>query len=257
MSRMGIHGEKDERMKSNPDLYFNCATVNKYLENYEMALTGFDAAALKDPGLNATKEVQKIVNLLDKLDNLLRGHARSKRLASLASSLAVVNCYMYCKSIQVAQNVKLPRDATGCNCKGSCVDSKTCQCAKLNGSDFPYVHRDGGRLIEAKDVVFECGPKCGCGPSMSTVLLRRSSSTDLRLCFTTAILDVLQILMLRGTGLFFTAFALHFKCDSWTLKMKEDRPDDVCDAYHTYFGVVGIIVDAQLEPLLLHKMHIT
>lgn len=20
------------------------------------------------------------------------------------------------------------------------------------------------RLIEAKDVVFECGPKCGCGP---------------------------------------------------------------------------------------------
>ncbi|XP_040371777.1 tetratricopeptide repeat protein 5 isoform X2 [Rosa chinensis] len=76
-------------MKSNPDLYFNCATVNKYLENYEMALTGFDAAALKDPGLNATKEVQKIVNLLDKLDNLLRGHARSKRLASLASSLAV------------------------------------------------------------------------------------------------------------------------------------------------------------------------
>ncbi|XP_062011009.1 uncharacterized protein LOC133727445 [Rosa rugosa] len=66
------NAEKDERMKSNPDLYFNCATVNKYLENYEMALTGFEAAALKDPGLNATEEVQKIANLLDKLDNLLR-----------------------------------------------------------------------------------------------------------------------------------------------------------------------------------------
>lgn len=37
-----------------------------------MALTGFEAAALKDPGLNAKEEVQKIVNLLDKLDNLLR-----------------------------------------------------------------------------------------------------------------------------------------------------------------------------------------
>ncbi|KAK9934644.1 hypothetical protein M0R45_021780 [Rubus argutus] len=85
------NAEKDERMKSNPDLYFNCATVNKYLENYEMALTGFEAAALKDPGLSATEEVQKIVNLLDKLDNLSRGHARSKRLASLASSLAAVN----------------------------------------------------------------------------------------------------------------------------------------------------------------------
>ncbi|VVA35469.1 PREDICTED: tetratricopeptide repeat [Prunus dulcis] len=85
------NAEKDERMKSNPDLYFNSATVNKYLENYERALTGFEAAALKDPGLSAMEEVQKIVNLLDKLDNLLRGHARSKRLASLASSLAAVN----------------------------------------------------------------------------------------------------------------------------------------------------------------------
>ncbi|KAK7831093.1 tetratricopeptide repeat protein 5 [Quercus suber] len=85
------NAEKDDRMKSNPDLYFNCATVNKYLENYERALSGFEAAALKDPGLNATEEVQKIVNLLDKLENMLRGHARSKRLASLSSSLAAVN----------------------------------------------------------------------------------------------------------------------------------------------------------------------
>ncbi|XP_015893914.3 histone-lysine N-methyltransferase, H3 lysine-9 specific SUVH4 isoform X1 [Ziziphus jujuba] len=73
--------------------------------------------------------------------------------------------YTYCKYIKVAKNVKLPPNAIGCNCKGSCVDPKTCSCAMLNGSDFPYVHRDGGRLIEAKDVVFECGPSCGCGPS--------------------------------------------------------------------------------------------
>ncbi|TXG57258.1 hypothetical protein EZV62_018571 [Acer yangbiense] len=84
------NAEKDEGMKSNPDLYFNCATVNKYLENYERALSGFEAAALKDPSLNATEEVQMIVNLLDKIDNLLRGHTRAKRLASLASSLATV-----------------------------------------------------------------------------------------------------------------------------------------------------------------------
>nr|POE65413.1 tetratricopeptide repeat protein 5 [Quercus suber] len=85
------NAEKDDRMKSNPDLYFNCATVNKYRENYEKALSGFEAAALKDPGLNATGEVQKMFNLLDKLENMLRGHARSKRLASLSSSLAAVN----------------------------------------------------------------------------------------------------------------------------------------------------------------------
>ncbi|XP_027939499.1 histone-lysine N-methyltransferase, H3 lysine-9 specific SUVH4 [Vigna unguiculata] len=72
--------------------------------------------------------------------------------------------FTYCKSLKVAKNVKLPTNATGCNCKGSCNDPTTCACALRNGSDFPYVSRNGGRLVEAKDVVFECGPKCGCGP---------------------------------------------------------------------------------------------
>ena len=36
------------------------------------ALSGFEAAALKDPGPNATEEVQKMVNLLEKLENMLR-----------------------------------------------------------------------------------------------------------------------------------------------------------------------------------------
>ncbi|XP_077243971.1 uncharacterized protein LOC143884345 [Tasmannia lanceolata] len=84
------NAEKDELMKSNPDLYFNCATVNKYLENYERALSGFEAAALKDPGLNASEEVQKMVNLLDKLENSIKGQAKAKRLTSLASSLGDV-----------------------------------------------------------------------------------------------------------------------------------------------------------------------
>lgn len=49
-----------------------CLQVNKYLENYERALSGFEAAALKDPSLNATEEVQMMVNLLDKIENLLK-----------------------------------------------------------------------------------------------------------------------------------------------------------------------------------------
>ncbi|PNT16038.2 hypothetical protein POPTR_010G116200v4 [Populus trichocarpa] len=97
------NAEKDERMKSNPDLYFNCATVNRYLENYERALSGFEAAALKDPSLNATEEVQKMVNLLDNLENLLRGQARTKRLASLASSLAAVKLNSSYKRASVDQ----------------------------------------------------------------------------------------------------------------------------------------------------------
>ncbi|KAK1281116.1 hypothetical protein QJS04_geneDACA002967 [Acorus gramineus] len=66
------NAEKDPDMISNPDLYFNCAIANKYLENYERALTGFEAAALKDPGLNSDEEVQQIVTFLDKIDNSIK-----------------------------------------------------------------------------------------------------------------------------------------------------------------------------------------
>ncbi|XP_043703544.1 histone-lysine N-methyltransferase, H3 lysine-9 specific SUVH4-like isoform X1 [Telopea speciosissima] len=85
----------------------------------------------------------------------------------------------YTKSIQVAETVKLPISAPGCSCKGTCIDTKTCACARLNGSDFPYVRRDGGRLIEAKAVVFECGPNCGCGPGC----INRTSQRGLKYRF--------------------------------------------------------------------------
>ncbi|KAL8227447.1 hypothetical protein R6Q57_015031 [Mikania cordata] len=72
--------------------------------------------------------------------------------------------FTYTKHNQVFSNLKLPPNADGCDCKGYCKNPKTCSCARLNGVDFPYVRSNGGRLIEAKDVVFECGPNCGCGP---------------------------------------------------------------------------------------------
>lgn len=71
----------------------------------------------------------------------------------------------YSRDVICAKGIKLPSAPTGCNCRGSCLDPRVCSCAKLNGSDFPYVHKDGGRLIEPKAVVFECGPNCGCGPA--------------------------------------------------------------------------------------------
>lgn len=42
------------------------------MENYERALRGFEAAALKDPGLGADREIQKIISLLDKLENAVK-----------------------------------------------------------------------------------------------------------------------------------------------------------------------------------------
>ncbi|CAA0833843.1 Histone-lysine N-methyltransferase- H3 lysine-9 specific SUVH4 [Striga hermonthica] len=74
--------------------------------------------------------------------------------------------FVYITNMKYSPNISVPTIApVGCDCKGSCTDARRCACAKLNGGDFPYVHRDGGRLVEPKAVVFECGPKCGCGPS--------------------------------------------------------------------------------------------
>ncbi|MED6105921.1 Histone-lysine N-methyltransferase, H3 lysine-9 specific suvh4 [Stylosanthes scabra] len=70
--------------------------------------------------------------------------------------------FTYCNIVKVAKNVKFPKAAVGCKCKGLCIDSTTCECALRNGSEFPYVAQNGGRLVKAKDVVFECGPNCGC-----------------------------------------------------------------------------------------------
>lgn len=96
------NAEKDGLMKPNPDLYFNCATANKYLENYEKALHGFEAAALKDPGLNADVEVNKIIILLDKLESSLKGQARSKRLAPSLASLGEVNLNSMHKKVNIS-----------------------------------------------------------------------------------------------------------------------------------------------------------
>ncbi|KAI3463150.1 hypothetical protein Pfo_019813 [Paulownia fortunei] len=73
--------------------------------------------------------------------------------------------FVYIKDMKFSKNISVPSIApVGCNCEGTCTDPRSCACAKLNGGDFPYVHRDGGRLVEPKAVVFECGPNCGCGP---------------------------------------------------------------------------------------------
>ncbi|KAL8134510.1 histone-lysine N-methyltransferase, H3 lysine-9 specific SUVH4-like isoform X2 [Apium graveolens] len=84
--------------------------------------------------------------------------------------------FTYCTKIEVPKSVKLPTQVPGCACRGNCVNSRNCICATLNGTDFAYVNRDGGRIIEPKAVVFECGPNCGCGPEC----VNRTSQRGLR-----------------------------------------------------------------------------
>ncbi|RLN30434.1 hypothetical protein C2845_PM05G23990 [Panicum miliaceum] len=83
--------------------------------------------------------------------------------------------FVYSKSLQIPEHIKIPIDKIGCNCSGDCSTSEHCLCAKRNGSDLPYVstqrknanrngskHNSIGRLVEPKAVVYECGTNCTC-----------------------------------------------------------------------------------------------
>ncbi|KAL4199679.1 hypothetical protein AMTRI_Chr03g146110 [Amborella trichopoda] len=48
----------------------------------------------------------------------------------------------------------------GCECTNGCSDSETCACAVKNGGELPF--NRNGAIVEAKPIVYECGPKCRC-----------------------------------------------------------------------------------------------
>ncbi|KAH7281464.1 hypothetical protein KP509_36G048900 [Ceratopteris richardii] len=70
--------------------------------------------------------------------------------------------FEYITEIKVQKKVKKTIPAKGCKCNGACNDPCKCSCAVRNNKRFPYVAQNGGRLVEPMDVVYECGPACGC-----------------------------------------------------------------------------------------------
>ncbi|KAK1273576.1 Histone-lysine N-methyltransferase, H3 lysine-9 specific SUVH6 [Acorus gramineus] len=57
-------------------------------------------------------------------------------------------------------NLSSPR---GCDCTNGCSDSNNCSCAVKNGGEIPF--NFNGAIVEAKPLVYECGPSCKCPPS--------------------------------------------------------------------------------------------
>ncbi|KAG0472542.1 hypothetical protein HPP92_014399 [Vanilla planifolia] len=51
----------------------------------------------------------------------------------------------------------------GCECIGGCTDSIKCACAVKNGGELPFNGR--GAIVQAKPLVYECGPSCKCPPT--------------------------------------------------------------------------------------------
>ncbi|XP_057520612.1 uncharacterized protein LOC130800904 [Amaranthus tricolor] len=56
-----------------------------------------------------------------------------------------------------------PIPPKGCDCKNGCSDSAQCACALKNGGEIPFNHN--GAIVQAKPLVYECGPLCKCPPS--------------------------------------------------------------------------------------------
>ncbi|KAL5551338.1 hypothetical protein UlMin_001514 [Ulmus minor] len=49
---------------------------------------------------------------------------------------------------------------SGCDCIIGCSDSGKCACAVKNGGEIPF--NQNGAIIEAKPLLYECGPSCRC-----------------------------------------------------------------------------------------------
>jgi hypothetical protein len=81
--------ERDDVAACNPDLHFNRATVHSYLGEYSDALRGFESAAARDRSLNADAEIQKILKLVGRLEDLVanKGRVKAKKLAGALAEL--------------------------------------------------------------------------------------------------------------------------------------------------------------------------
>ncbi|XP_024360737.1 uncharacterized protein [Physcomitrium patens] len=123
------NAEKDEMASANPDLHFNSATVHQYLEDYERALRGFEAASIRDPGLHADRELNKLVNLLSKLEDLIinKGRLKAKRLSIILSSLSAN------ASLGAYRQVSLEQLKEGFN-KGMALQAKMLQAISHDNS---------------------------------------------------------------------------------------------------------------------------
>ncbi|KAK4376323.1 hypothetical protein RND71_007000 [Anisodus tanguticus] len=85
------NAKKDERMLSSIHLCFNCSLTYKFLEDYETAIAGFEAASSMEPGLtyaNAQEEASYLYEILDGIVSFLQDlNDDAKLLPSPTSSL--------------------------------------------------------------------------------------------------------------------------------------------------------------------------
>ncbi|CAN0842651.1 Histone-lysine N-methyltransferase, H3 lysine-9 specific SUVH5 [Linum grandiflorum] len=65
----------------------------------------------------------------------------------------------------------------GCSCRNRCSESGSCSCVAKNGGEIPF--NNNGAIVEAKDLVYECGPSCKCPPSCYNRVSQKGISIQL------------------------------------------------------------------------------
>ncbi|OIT00398.1 PREDICTED: uncharacterized protein LOC109228925 isoform X2 [Nicotiana attenuata] len=82
---------KDKKMKCCAEFNYTCSMACKFLEKYQMALTGLEIAGLMDPSLKCLEQASNLCDVLDNIDFLLQELNDAKRLPSPASPLPAVD----------------------------------------------------------------------------------------------------------------------------------------------------------------------
>jgi euchromatic histone-lysine N-methyltransferase len=72
-----------------------------------------------------------------------------------------------------------PLPPKGCDCINGCSDSEKCSCAVKNGGEIPFNYN--GAIVEAKPLVYECGPCCKCPSSCHNRVSQRGIKFQLEI----------------------------------------------------------------------------
>ncbi|KAI0496368.1 hypothetical protein KFK09_022684 [Dendrobium nobile] len=81
------------------------------------------------------------------------------------------------KSIYPSWYFKTP--PKGCDCTDGCSDSESCACAVKNGGEIPF--NFNGAIVQAKPLIYECGPSCKCSISCHNRVSQRGIRMQLEI----------------------------------------------------------------------------
>jgi tetratricopeptide (TPR) repeat protein len=76
----------------NPDLYYNRGQIQLYLEDFDKAIDNYQKADSLDPNLNAKERINRILETVKAIDNVLqtKGKIKSKKLTNIIRSIPCV-----------------------------------------------------------------------------------------------------------------------------------------------------------------------